>query len=160
MEKKTIVLIIITVILFLILVAGVCYGFFFSGKENIENDFKEVSSENVTERENMNLIGKMNTATGKFIQEEKPEEPKNVPDTTNQVIGKEEAESANENVGMTEAEKAIEIAKEKWGKEDTSVTYAVANHTGNTYVISVTNKETTAVMAWYQVDMTTGKVVE
>ena len=76
MEKKTIVLIIITIILFLILVAGVCYGFFFSGKENIENDFKEVSSENVTERENMNLIGKMNTATGEFIQEEKPEEPK------------------------------------------------------------------------------------
>lgn len=160
MEKKTIVLIIITVIIFLVLVAGLCYGFFFSSKKNMENDLKEVSSENVTEREKINLIEKMNTATGEFIQEEKPEEPENVQDTTNQVIGKEEAESANENKGMTEAEKAIEIAKGKWGKEDTSVTYAVANHTDNIYVISVTNKETTAVMAWYQVDMTTGEVVE
>ncbi len=168
MEKKTIVLMIVTIVAFIILIAGMCYGFFFSAnKEQEKNEItQEVNAENVQEESNMieeeeeeeNIIETPNNVSENVTVEESVVQ--NVPDTSSQIIGKEEAETASENVGLTEEEKAIELVKEKWGAQDTSVVYAVANREGNIYMISVTNKETTAVLAWYQVNMENGEVVQ
>lgn len=165
MEKKTIVLMIVTIVAFIILIAGMCYGFFFSAnKEQEKNEItQEVNAENVQEDSNVveekeNIIETPNNVSENVTVEETVVQ--NVPDTSSQIIGKEEAESASENVGLTEEEKAIELVKEKWGAQDTSVAYAVANREGNIYMISVTNKETTAVLAWYQVNMENGEVVQ
>lgn len=168
MEKKTIVLMIVTIVAFIILIAGMCYGFFFSAnKEQEKNEItQEVNAENVQEESNVIEEEKEEeniTETPNNVSENVTvEEPvvQNVPDTSSQIIGKEEAESASENAGLTEEEKAIELVKEKWGAQDTSVAYAVANREGNIYMISVTNKETTAVLAWYQVNMENGEVVQ
>ena len=166
MEKKTIVLMIVTIVAFIILIAGMCYGFFYSAnKEQEKNEItQEVNTENIQEESNVvdeekeNIIETTNNVSENVIVEEPVAQ--NVPDTSNQIIGKEEAETASENVGLTEEEKAIELVKEKWGAQDTSVAYAVANREGNIYMISVTNKETTAVLAWYQVNMENGEVVQ
>ena len=167
MEKKTIILMIVTIVAFIILVAGMCYGFFFSAnKEQEENKItQEANVEDVQEESNVveeekeeNIIETPNNVSENITVEEPVVQ--NVPDTGSQIIGKEEAETASENVGLTEEEKAIELVKEKWGAQDTSVAYAVANRDGNIYMISVTNKETTAVLAWYQVNMQTGEVVQ
>lgn len=166
MEKKTIVLMIVTIVAFIILIAGMCYGFFFSAnKEQEKNEItQEENAENVQEDSNVveeekeNIIETPNNVSENVTVEETVVQ--NVPDTSSQIIGKEEAESASENVGLTEEEKAIELVKEKWGAQDTSVAYAVANREGNIYMISVTNKETTAVLAWYQVNMQTEEVVQ
>lgn len=166
MEKKTIVLMIVTIVAFIILIAGMCYGFFFSAnKEQEKNEItQEENAENVQEDSNVveeekeNIIETPNNVSENVTVEETVVQ--NVPDTSSQIIGKEEAESASENVGLTEEEKAIELVKEKWGAQDTSVAYAVANREGNIYMISVTNKETTAVLAWYQVNMENGEVVQ
>ena len=166
MEKKTIILMIVTIVAFIILIAGMCYGFFYSAnKEQEKNEItQEVNTENVQEENNVvdeekeNIIETTNNVSENVIVEEPVAQ--NVPDTSNQIIGKEEAETASENVGLTEEEKAIELVKEKWGAQDTSVVYAVANREGNIYMVSVTNKETTAVLAWYQVNMQTEEVVQ
>ena len=166
MEKKTIVLMIVTIVAFIILIAGMCYGFFYSAnKEKEKNEItQEVNTENIQEESNVvdeekeNIIETTNNVSENVIVEEPVAQ--NVPDTSNQIIGKEEAETASENVGLTEEEKAIELVKEKWGAQDTSVVYAVANREGNIYMVSVTNKETTAVLAWYQVNMQTEEVVQ
>lgn len=167
MEKKTIVLMIVTIVAFIILIAGMCYGFFFSAnKEQEKNEItQEVNAENV--QEDSNVVEKeedenITEIPNNVSENVTVEEPvvQNVPDTSSQIIGKEEAETASENVGLTEEEKAIELVKEKWGAQDTSVAYAVANREGNIYMISVTNKETTAVLAWYQVNMENGEVVQ
>lgn len=168
MEKKTIVLMIVTIVAFFILIAGMCYGFFFSAnKEQEKNEItQEVNAENVQEESNVieeeeeeeNITETPNNVSENVTVEEPVVQ--NVPDTSSQIIGKEEAESASENAGLTEEEKAIELVKEKWGAQDTSVAYAVANREGNIYMISVTNKETTAVLAWYQVNMENGEVVQ
>lgn len=166
MEKKTIVLMIVTIVAFIILIAGMCYGFFFSAnKEQEKNEItQEENAENVQEDSNVveeekeNIIETPNNVSENVTVEEPVVQ--NVPDTSSQIIGKEEAESASENVGLTEEEKAIELVKEKWGAQDTSVAYAVANREGNIYMISVTNKETTAVLAWYQVNMENGEVAQ
>ena len=166
MEKKTIILMIVTIVAFIILIAGMCYGFFFSAnKEQEKNEItQEENAENVQEDSNVveeekeNIIETPNNVSENVTVEETVVQ--NVPDTSSQIIGKEEAESASENVGLTEEEKAIELVKEKWGAQDTSVVYAVANREGNIYMVSVTNKETTAVLAWYQVNMQTEEVVQ
>lgn len=164
MEKKTIILMIVTIVAFIILVAGMCYGFFFSAnKENKitqEANVEDVQEESnvVEEEKEENIIETPNNVSENITVEEPVVQ--NVPDMDSQIIGKEEAETASENVGLTEEEKAIELVKEKWGAQDTSVAYAVANRDGNIYMISVTNKETTAVLAWYQVNMQTGEVVQ
>ncbi len=166
MEKKTITLMIVTIVAFIILIVGMCYGFFYSAnKEQEKNEItQEVNTENVQEENNVvdeekeNIIETTNNVSENVIVEEPVAQ--NVPDTSNQIIGKEEAETASENVGLTEEEKAIELVKEKWGAQDTSVVYAVANREGNIYMVSVTNKETTAVLAWYQVNMQTEEVVQ
>ena len=166
MEKKTIILMIVTIVAFIILIAGMCYGFFYSAnKEQEKNEItQEVNTENIQEESNVvdeekeNIIETTNNVSENVIVEEPVAQ--NVPDTSNQIIGKEEAETASENVGLTEEEKAIELVKEKWGAQDTSVAYAVANREGNIYMVSVTNKETTAVLAWYQVNMQTEEVVQ
>ena len=166
MEKKTIILMIVTIVAFIILIAGMCYGFFYSAnKEQEKNEItQEVNTENIQEESNVvdeekeNIIETTNNVSENVIVEEPVAQ--NVPDTSNQIIGKEEAETASENVGLTEEEKAIELVKEKWGTQDTSVVYAVANREGNIYMVSVTNKETTAVLAWYQVNMQTEEVVQ
>ena len=168
MEKKTIVLMIVTIVAFIILIAGMCYGFFFSAnKEQEKNEItQEENEENVQKESNVieeeeeeeNITETPNNVSENVTVEEPVVQ--NVPDTSSQIIGKEEAESASENVGLTEEEKAIELVKEKWGAQDTSVAYAVANREGNIYMISVTNKETTAVLAWYQVNMENGEVAQ
>ena len=166
MEKKTIILMIVTIVAFIILIAGMCYGFFYSAnKEQEKNEItQEVNTENIQEESNVvdeekeNIIETTNNVSENVIVEEPVAQ--NMPDTSNQIIGKEEAETASENVGLTEEEKAIELVKEKWGAQDTSVVYAVANREGNIYMVSVTNKETTAVLAWYQVNMQTEEVVQ
>lgn len=166
MEKKTIILMIVTIVAFIILIAGMCYGFFYSAnKEQEKNEItQEVNTENIQDESNVvdeekeNIIETTNNVSENVIVEEPVAQ--NVPDTSNQIIGKEEAETASENVGLTEEEKAIELVKEKWGAQDTSVVYAVANREGNIYMVSVTNKETTAVLAWYQVNMQTEEVVQ
>ena len=159
MKKK----IIIIMIVIAILIGAMCYGFFFHSYEQPEKEeINSVEIENVQKDENNTIVEDENNVIENIItQEPIEEEPIQQPDTTvnnNVIIGKEEVESNTENDGLTEEEKAIELVKEKWGIQDDNVTYAVANRENSTYIISVTDKQTTAVLAWYQVDMVTEKV--
>lgn len=70
-----------------------------------------------------------------------------------------EEESRDETSNTSNEEKALKLAKEKWG-EDISVYFTVANKNGNTYNISVNSSETTQVLAWYSVNIETGEVEE
>lgn len=54
--------------------------------------------------------------------------------------------------------KAIQLVKKDWGKDD-SVYFYVDEEKGNgKYVVSVRNKETTSVVVWYNVDINSNKV--
>ena len=54
--------------------------------------------------------------------------------------------------GTDEEKKVIQCAKEAWDASDESVTYNIVNTEGTKYYVSVSNKETTSVLAWYVVD--------
>ena len=62
--------------------------------------------------------------------------------------------------GKKHEEKVLELVKNKWGANDSTVSFNIANHDGDNYMVSVNNKETTQVMAWYQVNLSTGEVTQ
>lgn len=58
----------------------------------------------------------------------------------------------------TSKQKAIDLVKKDWGKDD-SVYFYLDEEMGNgKYVVSVRNKTTTSVVVWYNVDLKNNKV--
>ena len=90
------------------------------------------------------------------------EENDEVENTTNQsnddYIGIEEEESAKEeNTEKTTDERAIELARETWGEDD-SVTFSIERKDGNLYYIAVRSNATT--ISWYQINTVTWEISE
>ena len=68
-------------------------------------------------------------------------------------------EQATTNTEQTEEEKVMELVKNEYGT-DQGVTFNIANKDGNIYYVSVNDETTTAVLAWYSVDISTNTVTE
>lgn len=72
-------------------------------------------------------------------------------------VGTEEQETTN--TEQTEEQQVIELVKNKYGT-DQGVNFNIANKDGNIYYVSVNDANTTAVLAWYSVDLSTKTVTE
>ena len=72
-------------------------------------------------------------------------------------VGAEEHETVNNE--QTEEETVIELVKNQYGT-DQGVTFNIANKDGNIYHVSVNDANTTAVLAWYKVDISTKTVTQ
>ena len=118
-------------------------------EENIEDD---VQNEEETEQEIKNEVSS-NSQNNQQTQQKNQT-------SQNQIIGREEQESIPEEEGPTDEEKVIELVKKQWGSKDSTVSYNIANHDGNIYMVSVNSKETTEVKAWYQVNLATGETTQ
>ena len=68
-------------------------------------------------------------------------------------------EQATNNTEQTEEERVIELVKNEYGT-DQGVTFNIANKDGNMYYVSVNDVATTAVLAWYSVDISTNTVTQ
>ena len=87
-------------------------------------------------------------------QEEKPEEEQ----PEEEYIGEEEQEvNDKEDTTKSKDEKAIELAKDEWG-EDNTVTFSVEEKKGNKYYVAV--KSDAIVITWYEVDTETWEISE
>lgn len=78
--------------------------------------------------------------------------------TTTGPQGKEEQESKQENQGINLEEKAIELAKQKWGKGAEAYTFSVDSKNGNVYHIAIYSNAT--VIEYMKVNVDTGEVIE
>ncbi len=72
-------------------------------------------------------------------------------------VGNEEQPITNEE--QTEEQKVMEVVKNQYGT-DQGVTFNIANKEGSIYHVSVNDAETTVVLAWYTVDISTGTVTQ
>ena len=72
-------------------------------------------------------------------------------------VGSEEQQTVN--TEQTEEEKVIELVKNEYGT-DQGVTFNIANKEGTIYHVSVNDVETTAVLTWYTVDVSTNAVTQ
>ena len=143
MKKVLVILAIIVVI-----VAGI-----FVAKKIIKSDeMKTVSQENVEKNKKENTSNNtINTTINNEISNETQE---NI--LQNNEIQENDTKQNPTEEAKTDEEKAIAIAKKKWG-EDASVNFVFDHKNENgEFVIAVRNSTTTAAIEWYIVNINTG----
>lgn len=107
-----------------------------------------------------NTVEENETDTENIVNE--PVTPTIQPNATEEEInsdyvGTEEQQTVN--TEQTEEEKVIELVKNEYGT-DQGVTFNIANKEGNIYHVSVNDAETTAVLTWYTIDISTNTVTQ
>ena len=110
-------------------------------EDNTVNNENETSETNETNTEN---VDSNNTSTSNEIKDE----------INNDYVGVEETEQTTE---KTDEEKVIELVKKEYGTEQ-GVTFNIMNVTDNIYNVSVNDANTTGVLAWYSVDLSTNTI--
>lgn len=96
--------------------------------------------------------------TSNTTEEEVNEEKNTTLQSNDDYIGIEEEESSKEeNTEKTTDERAIELAKETWGEDD-SVTFSIERKDDNIYYIAVRSNATT--ISWYKVNTETWEISE
>ena len=110
------------------------------------------------EEENTTNTIATNETTNTINVEENQEEEENTPvESNDDYIGIEEGSAKEGNTEKTTDERAIELAKETWGEDD-SVTFSIERKDGNVYYIAVSSNATT--ISWYQVNIDTWEISE
>ena len=144
-NKKVVILIAILVIV----ITGAIVWFSLKPLQNIKYTFGDKEYET-----NTSIINKPTE-----IAEKNETEEENKTEETNT---EKETNTTKENeTKKTGKELAVELAKKEWGEKDTSVYYYVEEvKSEDVYIISVRNRETTAGMMDYEVNIKTGKVEE
>lgn len=118
-------------------------------KNSIDNDVKDE-----TDIENNIDIAK-NDEENKTQNEQKVE---NTEKSAEDIVGKEEQESNKETGGINPDEKAINLAKEKWGQNSDAYIFKVDNVEGDIYHVSVVSNAT--IISYIDVNIKTGEVTE
>ena len=137
------VVIVLLVVMLIIMVAMVLYESKINGNKD-----KNISNAQIeTSQQQENEIIENDTINDE--EQEKEEE----------YMGEEEKESQEEvDEELTKDEKAIQLAKEKWGSDDATVTYSIEEKKGNIYYIAVKSNATT--ISWYEVNTETWEISE
>lgn len=153
-------------IIAMILVIGVLAFCLYSiiSINNVQDSEKTVGQTN----QNMSHIevDEQNTTENVIIDEEKKNEVTvnkveekneiNNEEKKDEVVNKESTEILKENAATNE-EKALEIVKNDW-KDETGVYFTTMGiDSKGRYIVTVNDLNTTGTLAWYLVDVTTGK---
>ena len=124
----------------------------------IEYTFNEVKESNVI---NEKKISEQNSTEENTTDENSTVESNTIENNTIKNSTTEENTSVEQKVEKTGKDLAVELAKDKWGKEDNSVYYYIEEQkSDNKYIVSVRNKDTTARIIDYEVDIQNKTVEE
>lgn len=149
MTNRTKILLVIAIIL-------IIFGIVYIKKEN-----KPENSLNNTEK---NIFSELeNDNTQNVVENTTENEVNNMVEnnTTNTIIvGKEEAESNQENTYLTEQETAIKMAQKEWGLDINSYIFEANANSDGTFKITVRNKTDRNAITQYTVNVKTNTITE
>lgn len=143
------------VIILVIILAVVCGVIFFNKQENKSqvtnsNTVLNETAQNVTE-EILNKVENTNT----FEENNDKKE-----DNTNTVENNSSNTNNSEKTSENDSDRAIEMVKNEWGKDD-NVTFKIDEQTEDgKYVVCVMETSTTKVIMWYNVDVKNNTIEE
>ena len=161
MDKFTKFLIVIAIIIAIMIVVGIGYLVIDSDKSDVEINNDEITIEEEKPDEEIVEEEEDEKEEENTIKEEVTEDPEaNKRGVQTQVTGREEQQSNNQPNQKTDDQKVIEMAKKKWGENDSTVSFNIENREGHIFKVSVRNKNTTAALAWYTVNISTGEVTQ
>lgn len=163
MNKKSIIIGCLAIVIILVASIGGTYYFY--------NNDKETNAEPSSMNENENFIVEDNNTNENNVTENVAEENNNINNIVTQnttdnevneqnVTTQQNTVSTNNNSELessSDEEKAIDIVKKDWGSED-GVDFKIQTTDSNgNYVVAVYNPDTSAVLAWYTVNPKTGE---
>lgn len=143
------------VIILVIILAVVCGVIFFNkqgykSQETNSNTILNATAQNVTD-EIINKIENTNT----FEENNDKKE-----DNTNTEENNSSDTNSNEKTSENDSDRAIEMVKNEWGKDD-NVTFKIDEQTEDgKYVVCVMETSTTKVIMWYNVDVKNNTIEE
>lgn len=143
------------VIILVIILAVVCGVIFFNKQENKSqvtnsNTVLNETAQNVTE-EILNKVENTNT----FEENNDKKE-----DNTNTIENNSSNTNSSEKTSENDSDRAIEMVKNEWGKDD-NVTFKIDEQTEDgKYVVCVMETSTTRVIMWYNVDVKNNTIEE
>lgn len=154
---------IILIVLFIVVIA-VILGVGYKIINKNENTIEEGNAINETSQ---NMEINLNTATENVVNETENNTTENKQEV-NEVENKlnENTESNTQTTDKTEVmqesgasneEKAINIVKKDWGTTDGIYFVTMGIDASGKYIVTVNDSNTTGTLAWYSVDVTTGK---
>ena len=133
-------------------------------KLNNQNYIEETNSNNsasqntvnntVEEQNNIEDDETKNNEQETNIQEDNT---KNEADIQNKIQNAEVTTAEEQKQDLNNRDKALRLAKEEWGEDDT-VYYTIDNEQSNVYYITVRSKSTTGSLAEYEVNVSTNEV--
>lgn len=166
MDKKTKIIIGILITLIIIIILVVLYRVLvIIPNENTTIDtYSMQDTNNITEKTEENQT-ENEIAENEINGNNTEEEVQNTniteqtqQNTQNQVTGKEEQESNQENNGINKEQKAIELAKKAWGENSDAYTFSIDYIEGNIYHVQVISNAQT--IGYFDVNMETEEVKE
>lgn len=164
MDGITKLLIVLAIIIAILVFAGIGYLVIDSDRQDINDNYNEIIEDSNTIDENEideEEIDEEEQVEENTVVEEVSEDPEaNKRGVQQQVTGREEQQTGIQANQKTDDQKVIEMAKKKWGENDNNVSFNIVNREGHIFKVSVNNKSTTAVLAWYTVNLSTGEVTQ
>ena len=156
-------IIVILVIVLAMLVGSIVYEEMINMNKAQSQNTSAPTVENDDMVEDTNKEEELPTENEEELEEDKEEEkveeqePTETTDQEQEYVGEEESNSQEETTENKD-EKAIQLVKNEWGKDDT-VTFSIEKKNGSKYRVAVRDGST-SVLAWYEVDTETWEVSE
>lgn len=153
-QKKQNILTFIIVILVLIL-ASLIISIIYEEKINMtKQNAEDVVASDLEENEAIEDEGEDIPVED---EEEKQQSDENIQNEETEYVGEEEKQPDVEITQKSKDEKAIELAQNEWGDDDT-VSFNVEEKKGDIYYVAV--KSEAAVIQWYEIDTVTWEISE
>ena len=144
---------IILIVLFIVVIA-VILGVGYKIINKNENTIEEGNAINETSQ---NMEINVNTATENVVNETENNVIENSTTENKQEVNEVDKTEVMQESGANNEEKAINIVKKDWGTTDGVYFVTMGIDASGKYIVTVNDSNTTGTLAWYSVDVTTGK---
>lgn len=158
---KTILLIVLVIIV--IAVIAIFGSNIVNKNENVNETQNSINETNqnmkmeVNETENNVINETQNNTTENEVENKQVENNIENNNTTTQNVVTNETTEVLQNNGASNEEKAINIVKSDWGTTENVYFVTMGIDASGKYIVTVNDSSTTATLAWYLVDVVTGK---
>lgn len=158
---KTILLIVLVIIV--IAVIAIFGSNIINKNENVNETQNAINETNqnmkieVNETENNVVNETQNNTTENELENKQVENNIENNNTTTQNVVTNETTEVLQNDGASNEEKAINIVKSDWGTTENVYFVTMGIDASGKYIVTVNDSSTTATLAWYLVDVVTGK---
>lgn len=158
---KTILLIVLVIIV--IAVIAIFGSNIVNKNENVNETQNSINETNqnmkieVNETENNVVNETQNNTTENEVENKQVENNIENNNTTTQNVVTNETTEVLQNNGASNEEKAINIVKSDWGTTENVYFVTMGIDASGKYIVTVNDSSTTATLAWYLVDVVTGK---